>query len=56
MTRTAASARGRARVPAAPAPRRVRDQARETLALMAFSASCSVGISLTFVLLASLGR
>jgi hypothetical protein len=36
--------------------RRVRDQARETLAVIVFSASCSVGLSVGFVLLASLAR
>jgi hypothetical protein len=39
-----------------PAPPRVRHQARQALAVMAFSAATSVGFSLTLVLLMSLGR
>jgi len=41
---------------APPAPQRVRHQARQALAVMAFSASMSVGLSLTLLLLMSLGR
>lgn len=40
---------------AAPA-RRVRHQAREAAAVMAFSAVTSVGVALTFLVVASLGR
>lgn len=40
----------------APRVRRVRHQARETVALMAFSAAMSVGVSAVLLLLMSLGR
>lgn len=44
-------------VPGVPsAPPRVRHQAREALAVMAFSAATSVGISLVLLLLMILGR
>ena len=36
------------------ARRRIRHQARDTLAVMALSATCSLGLALTFVLIASL--
>ena len=39
-----------------PAPPRVRHQARQALAVMAFSAVTSVGLSFTLLLLMSLGR
>ncbi|CUR54010.1 hypothetical protein NOCA2120043 [metagenome] len=39
-----------------PAVRRVRHQARDVLALMAFSAVASVGIALLLLLLATAGR
>jgi len=41
---------------APPAPPRVRHQARQVVAVMAFSAVTSVGLSLTLLLLMSLGR
>ena len=41
--------------PAAPA-RRVRHQAREAVAVMAFSAATSVGVALAFLTVTSLGR
>ncbi len=41
--------------PVAPV-RRVRHQAQEAAALMAFSAATSVGLAVTFLLFASLGR
>ncbi|MEO5854238.1 MAG: hypothetical protein ABIQ15_17160 [Nocardioides sp.] len=40
----------------APRVRRVRNQARETVALMAFSAATSVGFSAVLLLVLSLGR
>jgi hypothetical protein len=40
----------------APGTIRVRHQAREAAALMAFSAATSVGVAMTLLLLASLGR
>ena len=40
----------------APRVRRVRHQARETLALMVFSAAASVGVSAVLLLAMSLGR
>jgi hypothetical protein len=42
--------------PLAPAPRRVRDQARETAAVMAFSAVASVAVATALLLLTSLAR
>jgi hypothetical protein len=40
-----------------PAPaRRVRHQAREAVAVMAFSAATSLGVALTFLVATSLGR
>lgn len=39
-----------------PAERRVRHQARDVLALMAFSATVSLGVSLCLLLLTTLGR
>jgi len=39
-----------------PRVRRVRHQARETVALMAFSAATSVGVAAVLLLLVSLGR
>jgi len=43
--------------PTAPAPdRRVRHQARDAAALMAFSAATSVGVATVFLLLAILAR
>ena len=39
-----------------PAEPRVRHQARAALAVMAFSAATSVGLSVTLLLLMSLGR
>jgi hypothetical protein len=42
--------------PTAPAARRVRHQARETAAVMAFSAVTSIGLATTLMLLASLVR
>jgi hypothetical protein len=41
---------------APPAPPRVRHQARAALAVMAFSAATSVGLSVALLLLLSLGR
>ena len=38
-----------------PAPRRVREQAREAAALMAFSAFTSVAVAIGLVLITSLG-
>ncbi|MCW2795813.1 hypothetical protein [Nocardioides sp.] len=40
----------------APGAVRVRHQAREAAALMAFSAATSVGVALSLLLVASLGR
>ena len=40
----------------APVVRRVRHQAREAVAVMAFSAATSVGLAVGFLLLTSLGR
>ncbi len=37
-----------------PGPRRVREQARDAVALMAFSAAASVGVAVGFLLLAQL--
>lgn len=37
-------------------PPRVREQARDAMALMVFSAGASVGLTLTFFALAQLGR
>lgn len=42
--------------PAGPAPRRVRHQARDVVALMTFSAVVSIGCALSLLLLAQLGR
>lgn len=42
--------------PAAPAVRRVRHQAREAVAVMAFSAATSVGVATCLLLLTSLAR
>ncbi len=42
--------------PVAPASRRVRDQARETAAVMAFSAAASIGMATALLLLTSLAR
>jgi hypothetical protein len=42
--------------PVAPAARRVRDQARETAAVMAFSAVASVTTATALLLLTSLAR
>ncbi|WP_157544574.1 hypothetical protein [Nocardioides halotolerans] len=39
-----------------PAPRRVREQAREALVLMAFSALTSVGLATALVVLGHLGQ
>jgi hypothetical protein len=39
-----------------PAARRVRHQAREVVAVMAFSLACSVGLTIALVLLMALGR
>ena len=39
-----------------PAARRVRHQAREVLAVMAFSLASSVGLTVLLVLLTTLGR
>ena len=43
-------------VPATPAERRVRHQAREVVSLMVFSATVSVGLAAALLLLSSLGR
>jgi hypothetical protein len=43
-------------VGSASGPRRVRHQAREVVALMAFSASASVAVAVGILLLAHLGR
>lgn len=43
-----------AATPAAPGPRRVREQARDVVALMAFSAAASVAVAVGFLLLAQL--
>jgi len=40
----------------APGARRVRHQAREAVALMAFSAATSVGLAVGLLLITSLGR
>jgi hypothetical protein len=40
----------------APAVRRVRHQAREAVAVMAFSAATSVGLAVGLLLITSLGR
>jgi len=40
----------------APVARRVRHQARETIAVMAFSAATSVGLAVGLLLITSLGR
>lgn len=40
----------------APVARRVRHQAREAVAVMAFSAATSVGLAVGFLLLTNLGR
>jgi len=45
-----------ARNGSAPRVRRVRHQARETAALMAFSAAASVGVSAVLLLIMTLGR
>lgn len=42
--------------PVAPAVRRVRHQAREAAALMAFSAATSVGVATCLLLLTTLAR
>jgi hypothetical protein len=42
--------------PAAPGVRRVRHQAREVVAVMAFSAATSVGVATCLLLLTSLAR
>jgi hypothetical protein len=42
--------------PTAPVARRVRHQAREAAALMAFSAATSIGLATTLLLLTSLAR
>ena len=42
--------------PVAPAARRVREQAKETAAVMAFSAAASVGMATAILLLTSLAR
>jgi hypothetical protein len=42
--------------PVVPAVRRVRHQAREAAAVMAFSAAMSVGVATCLLLLASLAR
>ncbi len=42
--------------PAAPAVRRVRHQAREAVAVMAFSAATSVAVATCLLLLTSLAR
>jgi hypothetical protein len=39
----------------APAPRRVRHQARDVVLLMAFSATASIAVAVSFLLLAQLG-
>ncbi len=41
---------------ARPAQRRVRHQAREAAAVMAFSAATSIGVAVAFLLLAHLGH
>jgi hypothetical protein len=41
-------------IPAAPGPRRVRQQARDVVALMAFSATASIVVAAGFLLLAHL--
>ena len=40
----------------APPVRRVRDQAREAVAVMAFSAAASAGLAIALLLVTSLGR
>jgi hypothetical protein len=42
--------------PTAPGPRRVRHQAREAAAVMAFSAVTSIGVATCLLLLTSLAR
>jgi hypothetical protein len=42
--------------PTAPVVRRVRDQAREAAAVMAFSAATSIGVATVLLLLATLAR
>ena len=39
-----------------PAARRVRHQAREAIAVMAFSAATSVGLAVGFLMITNLGR
>ena len=57
VTPTAPSVAGLSRPPGfAAQPRRVRHQARDALALMAFSATASVTVAGGLLLLASLGR
>lgn len=43
-------------VPAAPAPRRVRHQARDAVAVMAFSAAASTAVAAGFLLLGQLSQ
>jgi hypothetical protein len=43
-------------MPAAPAPRRVRHQARDVVVMMAFSATSSVAVAAGFLLLAHLSH
>ncbi|MEI2811299.1 MAG: hypothetical protein V9F00_14195 [Nocardioides sp.] len=52
------NARHRAAAPrvGSPAPRRVRDEARERLAVMAFSVATSAAISISLLLLNGLAR
>jgi len=40
----------------APVVRRVRHQAREAIAVMAFSAATSVGLAIGFLMITNLGR
>ena len=54
LTSTAAPVAAPPSPGATPGPRRVREQARDAVVLMAFSAASSVGVAAAFLLLAQL--
>jgi hypothetical protein len=54
LTSSAAPVAGPTTAAAAPGPRRVREQARDAVLLMAFSAASSVAVAAGFLLLAHL--
>ncbi|HEX3930649.1 MAG TPA: hypothetical protein VHW64_08095 [Nocardioides sp.] len=56
LTASAASASPVAAVSAPDAPRRVRHQARDAVAVMVFSACASSGVAVAFLLLSHLSR